>query len=370
MRDRVRLSRRGSERGAALHVVQATDVPRIAGFLEAHAPVRENAALWERRLRHWWDENPAFGAETERGWLLERDGAVVGFLGSIPRLLEAPEGTVTAAAATTWCVLPGERARSLALLARSVEQRAWAHLNTTASEAVAQLLPRFGFEPFPGAERTGESVLALAHGPLVAAVLGRRLPRRAARGAAAILAPLSRARAAWSERGLARAATLPAAVLDSPDARIDALGAGVHRGSVTAHRSARVLRWFLEGSGPEPRVLIGCSSGPELVGTILLARRAHSALPVLECLDLVRADDDPAIVASLVLAAGAFAREKRMAAVAFGHFDPLLARTLPALGLVSRSGLPRNELAHLFSGEPLARREVYLTHFEGDRGLA
>lgn len=79
------------------------DRRQVMEFLKQHlaGPV---ATDWERRMRFWWDENPAAASIPERGRWVHADGRLVGFGGSIPALHAWQGRPVPALYATTLCV--------------------------------------------------------------------------------------------------------------------------------------------------------------------------------------------------------------------------------------------------------------------------
>src|SRR5437867_3956162 len=95
-----------------LRPVQPQDYTALSQFLRDFRVSRE-PAFWLRRMRHWWEDNPAFSPALERGWLLEDNRRIVGFLGVIPRLIETPAGLGVSSNTTTSWVLPEYRRHSL-----------------------------------------------------------------------------------------------------------------------------------------------------------------------------------------------------------------------------------------------------------------
>lgn len=70
-------------------------------------------AVWQKRLAHWWDENPFAAACAERGWMLRHEGRLVGFMGLIPAHYAVAGRAVAAYMASTWRVNEPHRNASL-----------------------------------------------------------------------------------------------------------------------------------------------------------------------------------------------------------------------------------------------------------------
>jgi hypothetical protein len=75
----------------------------LVEFLTRQLPP-QNVLNWERRLRFWWDENPAAADNKERGRWVHADGRLVAYGGSIPALYAWQERPCQALYSTTFCV--------------------------------------------------------------------------------------------------------------------------------------------------------------------------------------------------------------------------------------------------------------------------
>jgi hypothetical protein len=74
---------------------------------------------WQRRFRHWWDENPFASAHPCRGWVLREGDQLAGYLGVIPSLYEyGSDARVPALAATSFAIDEGHRHAALAMAAQ------------------------------------------------------------------------------------------------------------------------------------------------------------------------------------------------------------------------------------------------------------
>jgi hypothetical protein len=73
-------------------------------------------AMWQRRLAHWWDENPFASLSPSRGWVLRHEGKIAGFMALIPAGYAAGGKLSAAYVASTWRVDEAHRNASLPML--------------------------------------------------------------------------------------------------------------------------------------------------------------------------------------------------------------------------------------------------------------
>jgi hypothetical protein len=357
---------------AKLRLVTSADQGALCAMLSAFPWEGMTPMPWPERLRHWWDDNPAFDESWERGWVLEEGDQLVGFFGSVPRRV-AYEGNVALSAnATTWWVAPEHRKLSLQLLARFTGQKARGHFNNTGSETTNKLMKAFGYGPFPGEGWTRESFLIVDPARMAAAKIRQQGQQRSIPGAG-LVARLAEALSPVGTR--VQELRLPAVKgpytwidLRRPDERFDVLAARMRaRYRYTAERDRASLDWYLRGEAPERKVLIACLRGDALAGHATFLQRESGTmaeLPLLDCIDLARDEDDPALLATLLAGAAEVARRRAIPLVVLRHFDDFLAHNYRDFGLFGRVGPPRRDYVKL---PPLSeQRGYYLTQFHGD----
>ena len=97
------------------------------------------SSLTAKCQRQLWETNPAKldRPRTSNGWVMETDGRIVGYLGSIPLLFRFKNNDVTAAAACAFAVDPAHRGSCLKLIAAFFNQKKIDLLmvNTASTEA-------------------------------------------------------------------------------------------------------------------------------------------------------------------------------------------------------------------------------------------
>ena len=88
--------------------VEDQDLIPLSEFLPKGFPaVTQNN--WLEIFDYWWSTNPAYSEEIPRGWLLEKDNAIVGFLGNIPLHILIHGEVKLAVAANNWYLDPSIR---------------------------------------------------------------------------------------------------------------------------------------------------------------------------------------------------------------------------------------------------------------------
>ena len=123
---------------------------------EAVAALKKRSGLSSDSLENWhriWRDNAAVQFATSplcKGWVLEADGRIVGYLGSVPLLYHLGERPLLTATASGFAVEPAYRALSIGLLGAFYRQKNIdLFLNTTAIESVGKLAGGFEARPLP-----------------------------------------------------------------------------------------------------------------------------------------------------------------------------------------------------------------------------
>ena len=270
----------------------------------------------EENWKRLWVDNPAVqtGRAVSRiGWVLESDGAVVGFFGTIPLLCEFQGTTLVAAASCRFAVSPEFRSFSHLLVSSFLRQKdVDLLLNTTATPAAGKMMVASKAAPLPqedygkvlfwvlDSQRFMESVLRKldAHPSLVATGgfagsmafwvekrLRGRIPQSANLGYRV------------SEHGLDE---IPSALDSFCDGQIP------KSMRLLGQRNSAILRWHFAppGSNKNCRVLI-CWDEKRIVGYAVMRRELDpkSGLKRAMVADLLAAEDNPGTVQSLIAAA-------------------------------------------------------------------
>ncbi len=129
--------------------VEDHDIFRLAEFLPrgfAHT----DREFWLHRFDLWWTENPAWTSLIPRGWVLEDDKKLVGFIGNIPVTFLIRGSPKIAFASSSWFVDPAIRGiYSVHLFNEFMKQKhASLFLFKAEEEYVMNFLIRYKFEEY------------------------------------------------------------------------------------------------------------------------------------------------------------------------------------------------------------------------------
>lgn len=328
------------------HLREATDrdAPAVFALLSAlglRLPGTDagRTALW-RRL---WIDNPALAGtgDPPPGWVLEADGAVVGFFGSIPRAGVLAGRRLRIAVASLWGVQPAYRAHVPGLAATYFAQPgADVCLVTTAVPATARIFLRHGGHavPQPGLD----SPLSWVIDPqgFVTAALRRK---GVGGGFATLAGRVARKTRRFSRTPLHRQFDRPrdVAVLGAGDVggEFDGLWrrVGERTDRLMAVRDSAALRWHFAGRDDAVVFALRGTGGLEGYAVVVRDDAPAAGLRRLRIADLVLADDDAAKTTALL-------------AAAFAHGDAECCHVVELAGL---AGEPRRQAQAL---RPLARK--------------
>ncbi|MGA9393619.1 MAG: hypothetical protein WBV69_24520 [Candidatus Sulfotelmatobacter sp.] len=137
---------------AAIREATFSDFSAVAALKERWGVAADSFENWERL----WRRNPALTSpDCERaiGWVLEADGAVVGYMGSIPLRYRIGARTLTAVSSHGLVVEPPYRSAAVSLVAAFSHQKSVdLYLTTTAIPPVGRIARAFKFDVLPQAD--------------------------------------------------------------------------------------------------------------------------------------------------------------------------------------------------------------------------
>jgi len=127
--------------------VQDTDIITLSDFLPAGIP-NTTPEFWLRRFDLWWTSNPAYTPQIPRGWVLEHENAIVGFIGNIPVKFLVLGEVKIAVASSGWYVDPSVRGiSSLRLFNEFMKQKnAAIYLFKAEDEPLMEIIRKYKFE--------------------------------------------------------------------------------------------------------------------------------------------------------------------------------------------------------------------------------
>jgi hypothetical protein len=88
--------------------VEDKDLIPLADFLPRGFPTTTKE-FWVQLFDFWWTSNPAYTPQIPRGWVLENDTTLVGFIGNIPVKFQVSGSGRIAVASNSWYVDPSVR---------------------------------------------------------------------------------------------------------------------------------------------------------------------------------------------------------------------------------------------------------------------
>jgi hypothetical protein len=268
---------------------------------------------WERL----WHHNPALGQMQSKcpiGWVLEADGAVVGYLGNIPVIYRYGDRTLTAVTGHGLVVDPLYRAVGLSLVAAFYRQKsADLYLTTTAIDAVGKIALGFKSAPLPQPDYDTVLLWVLQPYPFAQAKLKKLNLSPALSQIGSIFVSLAVATDKILRRRWPRRSSMPYAISeitlseigdDFQALWIKKLNEGPR---LLADRSPAALRWHFDIPGDKgtTRVLC-CHQNGELLGYAVIRHEAPHELYGLRrssIADTLVAQDDPTVVEALWFAA-------------------------------------------------------------------
>jgi hypothetical protein len=302
--------------GAALREARFEDFEAVSAMTRRLGQGADSLENWQRL----WRDNPALknGRAARIGWLLEAQGAVVGFLGSIPLQYSLDGKELSAAATCRLAIEPGYRGSTALLVTSFFRQKdVDLFLNTTATPAAGRIVAALRAVPVPQADYGKVLFWVLRPRKFLSAVLRKS-------GVAPVLAGLGSAAGSVALCGdIAARRRKPARI--SNEYAVEELDIGEVDGDfekfweeqakeparLFAKRSAEVLRWHFQAPGTKKitRALAAYAPGG-LAGYAVVRHEPATAEGMQRSMiaDLMARSEDPAIVGCLLAAAYASAK--------------------------------------------------------------
>jgi hypothetical protein len=297
---------------AKIREARFSDFPAVAELKQRGGLNADSFENWERL----WRRNPALmhgGFDRPIGWVLEADGAVVGYLGNISLLYRYGDRTLTAVTAHGLVVDPSYRAVSMTLIAAFFRQKSVdLFISTTAIEAVGKIALAFKSSPVPQPDYDTVLFWVLQPHPFARALvqklkLGPSLSQTSGILAALAVGTDKILRRRWP-RVSSTHLTLSEIGIDDIGEDFQSLWIAKQKEGcrLLADRSPAALRWHFKIPGDRgyARVLC-CYKNGELLGYAVVRTDTNpeNGLQTSIIADLVASHDDPEIVRALWAAA-------------------------------------------------------------------
>jgi hypothetical protein len=297
---------------AKLRPAQFSDFEAVAQLKQRGGMAADSIENWVRLWRH----NPALSEQkVERpiGWVLEADGAIVGYLGNISLLYRFGDKTLTAVTAHGLVVDPAYRAMSITLVSAFFRQKSVdLFVSTSAIEAVGKIALAFKSSPLPQADYDTALFWVLNPYSFACGLMRKlKLPPVLAH-ISAVIAAFAIAVDKLVRRRLPRRSPASQVVTEIA---IDEIGKAFgtlweekrkEKVRLLADRTPATLRWHFKipGDRGSARALC-CYQDQELIGYAVVRSDANpqNGLRTSIIADMVAKNDDPEVVRSLWLAA-------------------------------------------------------------------
>lgn len=297
---------------AKLREARFSDFEAVAELKRRWVLNADSPENWDRL----WQRNPALaGSRIERpiGWVLEADGAIVGYLGNISLLYRDARRTLTAVTAHGLVTDPEYRAMGVTLVAAFFRQKSVdLFVSTSAIEAVGKIALAFKCSPVPQPDY--DTALFWVLQPYAfARVLMQKLkiaPALAGMGwvAAGLAIGADKiARGRRPRRAYTRLTVREIAIKDIGDEFQTLWAEKQEEGRLLlADRSPEALRWHFEIPGDRGSARVLCCYRDEKLAGYAVVRsdtKEETGLRTSIIADLVARNDNPDVVRSLLTAA-------------------------------------------------------------------
>lgn len=357
------------DKSLKLKTVSNTDYDALIEFLSNFEDENRGPKFWRSRLYFWWDQNPAFSDEIERGWILTRNDndKIVGFIGNIPSFFHFQREKIIVYNATTWRVKRKYRNQSLLLLFKSVSySKNSISFDTTPSDDVVNILKALNYQQFPVLTKWTYFNLLNSYNVFRARISTSNFLFILTKPALQILRYYQSIRLMNMDRvNTVKRITKAGSKFDSLWEK------SKNKYANTNVRTSDVINWYCFGDINFEKILLGYFHNDELqayaIYNIILS---DNKLKQLFCTDLWGININKKIVRSFCAAAMKYANDNKIDIIRYPHFDNHLGNIYCRLGLFRHKVIDNRYINT--SAEKLKAlndTETYLTYFQGDFGL-
>jgi hypothetical protein len=341
----------------------------LADYLASFPEETRQMDFWLERFRLWWEVNPAFSQEMERGWILMDQAKVVGFLGIFPSYFQLQGRETIVFNSTTWRVSEGYRNHSLSLLFKQIQYAKDSLLfSTTPNEVVSRVNESLRYRSI---QREDETVYFFYVNP-------RKVLKEFSRG---------RCFVEWIGRGFVpflqvvqnlylqngkNTEDLRIEELRNANSEFDGLWENTKgRYLNTTVRNQKMINWYCFGSRYFEKPILGAFKNDNLLAYMILRQSQRGDLRMLECLDFWGQTENKEIIGAFIRELLKYAQKKAVDLIKFPSFSAESNRTLCRLGLFRIR--PKQRLKYVKGSAEMMRclvkEKTYFSEFIGDNGL-
>lgn len=301
----------------AIREASFSDFSAVAALKQRGGLVADSLENWERLWRH----NPALTeSHNDRpiGWVLEADGAIVGYLGNISLLCRFGDRTLTAVTSHGLVVDPPYRSLGLTLVAAFFRQKfVDLFLSTSAIESVGKIALAFKSSFLPQPDYDTVLFWVLQPRPFARALMKKLQLKPPVSGIGEIATSIAMGADKILRKRRPKRSSAPFAMSEITISEIDDdfevlwVRKVDEAPRVLADRSPATLRWHYEIAGDRGSVrVLCCRRNGELVGYAMLRtdQNEPDGLRKSMIADMVARQDDPEIVSALCVAAHDYAK--------------------------------------------------------------
>jgi hypothetical protein len=330
---------------AELFPVTTNDYEEVATLLSTIFASSSSKNYYLDIFNFWWDKNPAFSEDMERGWTIKKGGDIKGFLGVIPTFFQLCGKQKVIFNQTYWFVAKDFRKFSMDLFYRRLNvSKNSISFSSTASPRVAAIKKARGYIPLPRIT-PGRSVIFFdCKNTLKKRLKNRHIPE----------AIINLGSFAINKFQLLRLKT--ALKVDSSNVReifeidesFDDLWKRTQNIFLNTNvRKAHILQWLCFSNKRQKIKVFAYYEDDKLWGYLILALKEYEA-NIWICLDLWVDPLQSKALSALITKAVQEARQERGDMIIFNHFSADIARMCKAMGMI-RFPSRKNELIRISS---------------------
>ena len=270
--------------------------------------------FWLQLFEFWWITNPAFTSQIPRGWVLEKDMSIIGFMGNIPVKFLIHGEVKIAGASNSWYVDPSVRGTySFRLFNEFMKQKdASLFLFKANDERFAKILSKYKFDEYILPRNQKEYAYIIDKNKITFNFIKfifddeipklHKIPELCRRSGLLILSYLY-------QKQLVLMRNLPAYTVSLCTSCDDAFSTicqqNLRHCDVTISHDIKTLNWlYFSSSRCNERVVIQCrrSQDATLAGYMVfdILRDKRSGGGIMQLMDLCIEDKNPQVLTSLI----------------------------------------------------------------------
>ena len=322
---------------AEVFSVTPDDINELSLFLSnIQAETTRDQEYWLDIFNLWWNNNPAFSTNVERGWILREKGEIVGFLGILPTGFQLLGEKITVLNSTTWEVLPEYRNESIRLLFKQINASKDTILfNTTANKGVVKILKSLKFQLLPRGKNTpNRNKISLVIVNFENVLKSKLDSNSLIRSIMKLCIPILRIFNSLYLRKLRKSELTNVKQVTKADSLFDQLWESTKRVYPNTNiRTADVINWCCFEKEDSKKRLFGYYKNNQLLGYMICRSHKPEKVRIFECIDLWFDPTAKHVIGSLINFTIKYARENSLDIIILPHFNSEIGEYFRGLGL-------------------------------------